>query len=144
MDYVGNGCLAQETLFRIQGKKSGVPAVFSTELSQITMFKVVAAVLTFSLALGLHVPEAKQPTTINRAKFLSVPLIFTTIVASSSASLALSATAASGTYSDPNHPKGYRLLKIAGDKVIIEGSDSGSVSEWKLDGKLVRLVTFLS
>lgn len=42
---------------------------------------------------------------------------------------------ASGMYSDPNHPKGFRLVKINGKDVTVVGSDIGETPEWELKGK---------
>ena len=42
-----------------------------------------------------------------------------------------------GVYSDPNHPRGYRLLSPAGKAIIVSGVDEPGDSTWRLVGNVL-------
>ena len=48
-----------------------------------------------------------------------------------------------GSYSDPNHPTGYRRFAVDGQKAVVTGADGPKESEWTLqaavDGDKVTL-----
>ena len=48
-----------------------------------------------------------------------------------------------GTYSDPNHPAGYRRIAVAGARAAVVGRDAPSEPEWRLsaivDGDTIAL-----
>lgn len=98
----------------------------------------------FAIVNGYRQYQPRAPAHVNRNSFLKISTAAATSAIFGRADFAFaSQSAIEGRYSDPNHPKGYRNVKINGDRAEIEGSDSGSTREWVLQATLKKDSLFI-